>query len=155
LLAQMDLSGGELAVDGDSLQPGARGTATFTVTAKYADVEGAILRVSVDGDTAEHVSVDAEFAIGRIAAGEQKTIEIPIEIAAEYPCGTSTVLSLALEADNAATQREELNLFFPATARCTLRSSPTRRTPGASTPTARTARRRVVRVRSRSPTTSR
>jgi len=111
LLAQMDLSGGELAVDGDSLQPGARGTATFTVTAKYADVEGAILRVSVDGDTAEHVSVDAEFAIGRIAAGEQKTIEIPIEIAAEYPCGTSTVLSLALEADNAATQREELNLF--------------------------------------------
>jgi hypothetical protein len=110
-LAQMDLSGGELTIDGDSLQPGSKGTATFTVTAKDADVEGAVLQVTKDGETADFVDVDAAFPIGRIAAGEKKTISVPIAIAADYPCGTSTVLSLSLIADNAATQHEELNLF--------------------------------------------
>jgi hypothetical protein len=110
-LAQMDLLGGALAVDGESLQPGSTGTATFTVTAREADVEGAVLRVSVDSDTADYITVDDEFPIGRVAAGEQKTVELPIAIAADYPCGTSAVLSLSLVADNAATQHEELNLF--------------------------------------------
>jgi hypothetical protein len=111
LLAQMELSGGDLDVDGDSLQPGQSGTARLIVKAKDALVQGAVLRVSVDDDTADVVDVAAEFPIGRLAAGEEKTIEIPIAIAEDYPCGKSTSLSLSLEADNAATQREELKLF--------------------------------------------
>jgi hypothetical protein len=110
-LAQLDMSGGDLTIDGDSLQPGAKGTATFTVTAKDADVEGAVLHVAKDGATAEFVDVDEEFPIGHIGVGEKKTVTVPVSIGAEYPCGTSTVLSLSLTADNAATQLEELNLF--------------------------------------------
>jgi hypothetical protein len=110
-LAQMDMSGGDLVIDGESLQPGASGTATFSVTAKDAAVEGAVLHVKVDGDTASVVDVDSEFAIGHIGVGEKKTVTVPIAISADYPCGTSTVLSLSLTADNAATQVDELNLF--------------------------------------------
>jgi hypothetical protein len=110
-LAQLEMSGGDLVIDGESLQPGAKGTATFTVTAKDAAVEGAVLRVSVDSDTAGFVDVDDEFVIGRIGVGETKTVTIPIAVSSDYPCGTSTVLSLALTADNAATKVDELNLF--------------------------------------------
>jgi hypothetical protein len=110
--AAMSLSGGALTHDGASLQPGTSGTATFTIAAQNTTVTNARLRVVITTDTADFLTVPAEFELGDIAPGEDKVVEIPIDIAADYPCGTSSALALTLEADNAASVTEELN-FFP------------------------------------------
>jgi hypothetical protein len=109
---ELALSGGVIAHDGPSLQPGTTGTASFKVTATNTTVTNARLTVTIATDTSDFLDVPAEFEIGDVVPGEDKTVEIPIDVAADYPCGTSSALTLTLSADNAASVTEELN-FFP------------------------------------------
>ena len=109
--AEMEITGGAVSQDGESLQPGGKGTISLTVTASGRDVENAVITFVKAGDSAEFVTIDDTVDVGDIRKGESKTVDVDIAFAAEYPCGVSALLRTTLSADNAADIVEEIRMF--------------------------------------------
>ena len=109
--AQITVTGGEVSQDGDSLQPGGKGTVSLTISASGRDVENAVITFAKIGDSAEFVSIDEQVVVGDIKAGADKTVDVDVEFDAAYPCGFSALLRASVSSDNAATVVEEVRMF--------------------------------------------
>jgi len=110
--AEQVLGGGDVSVDGDSAQPGDTVSVTLTVTAKNADVENAVVALKADGGAAEFITLPASVDVGTVRAGETKSVSFDVELAAEYPCGNSAIITATSTSDTAADVTEEIR-FFP------------------------------------------
>jgi MYXO-CTERM domain-containing protein len=94
------------------LQPGGTGSITMTVTASNdADVHGASIKVTAVGDNADFVTVEPSFAVGDVGAGDTVEVLVPVTVSADFPCGSSLVLSAELSADDAPTVTEQYRAF--------------------------------------------
>ncbi len=110
--AEQQITNGVIEHSGDSFEPGATATVKLTVRAKNNPVEGAVFRLRADGNAADSIELPQSVQVGAIGRDEEKVISFDVKLAADYPCGTSGIIIASLEADNAATVREELR-FFP------------------------------------------
>jgi uncharacterized protein (TIGR03382 family) len=109
--AVMEMVGGEVTHEGDSLQPGGKGTIALTVAATGRDVENARISFATIGESAEFVTLDDAVDVGTIKAGEEKTVNVDVAFAADYPCGFSALVRATVSADNAADVVEEVRMF--------------------------------------------
>jgi hypothetical protein len=109
--AELEITGGELSHDGDSIQPGEAGTLALTIKASGKKVEGAVVTFEAIGDSAEFTDVEGFVDVGDIDEGDEKTVEVKVEYDGKYPCGFSSIIRATVSADNAADVVEEVRTF--------------------------------------------
>ncbi len=109
--AEMEMTGGAVTHEGDSLQPGGKGTISLTVSATGAEVENAVITFQKLGDSADAVTIDESVVVGAIEAGKDKTVDVDVSFDADYPCGVSALVRATVSSDNAADVVEEIRMF--------------------------------------------
>lgn len=109
--AQQTLTGGIVAHDGESLQPGSTATVSLTVKANGAAVEGAVISLSAEGSGAEQLTMPATVDVGDVDRNGEKTVTFDITLDEDYPCGAGLIVQATLDADNAASITDEIFIF--------------------------------------------
>ena len=103
--------GGDVAFDGDSVQPGQTASVTLTVSATGSAVENAVIALRAEGAGAEFMTLPTSVDVGTVAAGQTKSVSFDVEIASDYPCGNGVIIVATSSSDTAADVTEELRLF--------------------------------------------
>ena len=85
--AQLAVTASEVSHDGDSLQPGGKGTIALTISARDRDVDNAVITLTSIDDSAEFVTIEDRVVVGNIKNGADKTVDVDVSFAADYPCG--------------------------------------------------------------------
>ncbi|HEY4221500.1 MAG TPA: MYXO-CTERM sorting domain-containing protein [Myxococcota bacterium] len=116
--AVTSLGGGGVSVHGKADQQFIERGDTFDVdmiaaaTADGAPVKNAHIVLSLDGGGAAHATLaSADVPVGDIQPGKSVTKAVQVSVDDQYACGDSLIVVAQLEADNAATVREEFRLF--------------------------------------------
>ena len=109
--AQLAVTASEVSHDGDSLQPGGKGTIALTISARDRDVDNAVITLTSIDDSAEFVTIEDRVVVGNIKNGADKTVDVDVSFAADYPCGLLAKVRVIVSADNAADVVEEIRMF--------------------------------------------
>ena len=109
---QIELGGGDVSFEGESLQPGAE--ANLELQVKNIGDAGLInptIHIKADDDSAPFLEFAADTDVDDVAAGSANPATIPIRVRDDYPCGAPATLTVTVSADNAATITETARLF--------------------------------------------
>ncbi|MCC7075468.1 MAG: hypothetical protein IT383_29415 [Deltaproteobacteria bacterium] len=110
---EAELSGGDVRPEaGDVVEAGTTMKLRIASIARVAAITNARLLLTVKGSGADFVTLDSdEVAVGDIAVDATVDTELPIELADDFPCGTSFTVEATLRSDNAADVKERYKVF--------------------------------------------